>query len=887
MNDTRTGVISGERPSLSSLINSMTEAVVITDMRMNILELNRAAKELLEGQEAGVELNLGDGEWEGSKLDALLHLSTGKSFEFQCSIAGISCLATFTPVINGDEINAVYCQIRKIAGQSAPEETLSAFLGVFREPLFIMDRLGMIADCNTAASSLAASIGFDRCRGIEFLDMVVKSQRITFVEMFKRCQAEGSAQSSVIELSGPEGGSAVVDVMMSSVVAHPGNVLFLIGAQQLRGRDDRKGNVHEEEHLGRNVAWIMKELLPFTDRNTYFSILAGKLSETAVADSVIMFDNSGGRITVMAQAACPPALSKRLLSRDCDLHFEKPLILSVKPVIVDEGSPRFDDFRRLYRGYSSALFTPVMMGNEIAGSIALFRRRTEKIGEDDIKFLRDVSSMVGAKLPTFARIEELRHLNLLYERLDNLLARFEIHGKLSTLHSALAREFRMLLSAEESYTFFQRPFTNAVECVASEGRGNRRTAGAILSLEPEFLSSVPETVERAGAGHESLLRKLGHSTTSIAYIIPHSAAYYRGFTVTVSSKGREPGWMELSIAERSRRHVDFILSTAYSSASLERAVHRARLLNLVSETCLSAFDQGERLESLMRYLTDAIPGSDAIACTIHRDRIISSKAHVRTQSPERNHSFSDSLQARIIEASHSRKLAKVECSTSPQGPSASAQSDSNYLLVPAGEHDGTASIIILQIPGTRQLEYEEMEFAEFLSAMAVNFSGITGEARKNAAETVFSSSLSSILAGILSSPAEIPFPAAFCTELGRIVPHDDIVVLAMEGESFARKVFSRSSGMQRGKGTMVSLTEIEAALGSDGMRENDESVLITSLFGNRPGHAIMHHIHDKSGRAAGALIVWRKSPVTFSAYERRIVHSVTLAASVALYRTMW
>ncbi len=887
MDDAPTEQMSEVRPSLSALINSMTEAVVITDMRMRILELNRTAGEMLGGQEAGMELNLGSSEWENSKLDALLHLSTGKSFEFQCNIAERQCTATFTPVITGEEVNAVYCQIRQTAESETPDGKLSAFLNAFSEPLFIMTRQGKIADCNAAAASLTSSIGFETCRGIEFLEMVGKSHRVDFVEMFKKCQSEGHAAQAELEMSGPQGKSVSVQFAMSAIGAVTGAGLFLLSVQGAKEKGVCEGGTSEDERAaGRNVGRLMKELLPFTERSTYFSILAGKLSETGVADAVIIFSNEGDKISVIAQAACPPALSRRILSRDYDFPFETPLVRSGVPVIIDQVSPHFQEFCKLYRGYSSMLIVPVKTGRAVAGSIAVLRREDGKTVAEDLTFLREVSDMVGDKLPTFVRIEELRHLNLMYERLDGLASRFEAEARLSMLHASIAREYRLLLHAETSCTFFQRPGAMAFVCVASEGHRLRHAAGEMLSLPPEFLSAIPETVEKASARHETLLHMLGCQDGNVVYIIPHNAAGYRGFTAAVLAKGREPDWMELSIAERSRRHIDYVLSAAERISSLEMAVHRARLLNLVSEACISASDPATRLELLMRYLTDAIPDSDATACVVRGHSIVSRTVYRKPRPSSRIPNLPAGLDEHIIEVSRSLKASQIKGSIASAQSSSTSGPDSNYLLVPVCGHDGGATVVVISVQHSRRLEYGEIEFAEFLSAAAVEYGRTTGEALRNVSESTFASSLSSLLGGVLSAPPEIPFPAAFSSEIGRFVPHDDLLLLVEEGDGFGRKVFSLKTNAPRTKGTIISLAEIEAVLENDGMRQDEGATQITSLFGTVKGHAIAHRLRDRSGRTAGILMLWRNASGAFSDYERRLVHSAVLAASGALCRNL-
>ncbi len=860
----------------------MTEAVAITDMRLQILELNSAAKQMLVNQEAGMELNLGSDGWESSKPDVLLYLSTGKSFEFRCRIEGNTCLATFTPVIMGDEIAAVYCVISQITEAPVPGNSLTPLIAAFREPLFIMDTEGRIAEQSLEAVSISSSLGFENCTGIQFIDMIAVRHRIRFIEMFKQCRADGSAVPGVLELAGKDGRTVSVRLTLSAIYAPPGPGLFLIRCREQTGISLSERAAPADEPVPHRVGQFMSELNPFAERNTFFSILAGKLSELADIDSVIIFGNSGGKVGVIAPAACPSVLSRRLLSPDYDFHFEGHPVTARQPVIQNEESPDFSVFCKLYRGYSSMLFVPMPLGGEIAGSIAVLRRKPGKMNEQTVSFLKEISAIAGARIQSFQRIEELRQLNSMYVLLVEFLSRFEGTGGQNRLHAALAREFRLLLHAEASYTFFQNGDGAPFVCAASEGKRLKLRGRESHSLPPDFATCVPESVEKTTGRHSSLLNLLVCRSGDVVYIIPHNAGGITGFTATVSAEGHEPGWKEISVAEHSRKHVDYFLSCGTRYASLEGMTRRARLLNLVSEACISGFGLQHLLELLMRYLSDAVPGSEATSCVVRDGDIVS--CGIRTFSPEVpvNRLYPAAVEKQIVEVSGTVKPVSVDSASADSGKSALPSSDSNFLLVPVGSYESAHAVIVLRLPKEKKLDYGEMEFAELLSATAVTSARTAGEAQIRAAETAYASSLSAVFAGIISSPAEVPLPASISSELNRFVPHDDFQILASEGEGFVRKAFSLSADAVNAKGTILPVAEIEAAFGNGSAAEQDHTIQLTSLFGSRPGFAIMQRIHDRSGRAGGIVIIWRKSQSRFSAYERRLVRSVLLASSPAL-----
>ncbi len=748
-----------ERPGLNDLIDAMTEAVVITDMRMRILELNRTARSMLLNQEQGMELSLGDGEWEGSKLDALLQLSTGRSFEFRCNIGGRPCLATFVPVTAGEEISAVYCEIRETAPPPSNDGTLSVLMRVIGGIFLIMDRQGKITDCTPGATSLMASLGFENCRGMEFLEMVEKSHRMHFVEMFKRCQSEETAPPMTLQLTGRGDRSAVMQFTLSAIGSGQEAGFFLLRAEEQTCHADREALRMTGEQADSGAAGLMNDLLPFTDSATYFNVLAGRLSETAGADTVIIFGNAAGVISVMAQAACPPVITRRLLSRGYSFSFEAQLIRGGVPVVVDDRSPDFNAFSGLYRGYSSMILVPIKLGGENAGAIALLRRKQERIGQETAVFLGEVAAMVSGKLPTFRAIEEMRMLSTMHERLGNFQSRLEAGARQHVLYASIAREYRMLLHGSASYTFIEEPGTRTLVCVATDGKRHGRSMQSVPPFPVERLPDMPVTADKASARLGQALELPGWDSLTDAYIIPHSTGGRRGFTAILTANGAEPDWTELSVAERSRKHVDFILTEADRTASLEAACRRARLLNLVSEACISEPVLSDRLEQLMRYLTEAVSGSAATAYFVRDENIVSSRPYAGGSLSDAGQPLATPLKQRVIEAHRSMKTVQPGIPDDHGSPVA-LSGEQAFLLVPAGEEDGTGAVIALRIPGRRRLEYDEIEFAEFFSNLAVAHSRAQAEARRNDSEAAFASSLSSVLAGILSSSEDVSLPAA-------------------------------------------------------------------------------------------------------------------------------
>ncbi|MBX8631305.1 MAG: hypothetical protein J9259_02110 [Thermoplasmata archaeon YP2-bin.285] len=858
------------RLSIDALIQSMTEAVVITDRKLSVICFNTAACDILGPLSVGSELAVGSG-WPDLKADAMMLVSTGKSFEFGFNSSAGACTATLMPVASADGNDFIYCTFRRVGNDDECIGSNASAVEAIPFPAFIIDSGCKVVYANQEARRTFEETGSVCSPGTSVIDMFDRSGGLAFLEMFRRCADGTGAQSGIFAFSGtkPDQHMQEFRVDISSYMSSGGKRYYLaVASRHWQIRRPAVIPAHFPDDGKKQMQKLMAELEEAADMDSYFSLLSERIARSFNTGTVLVFELADGHVSEIAEVSCPPDISRHLLAPGNDFSFEIALMERGEFTEVGPSSPFHAAMQNIYKGYHTLMSFPMMSGGRPIGGIFLLNSSSEKYAEGTVSAVSALAQTAASRLVLFRMMRNLRVEARLHSEALEMLRRLRLSSKASGLYQSLSTELRAFLRGTASFTFV-RIGRKERFVLASSDPPVRTDRNIPRVLDGARLFSPAGGVQLLPGGEGLPVSLPGGRSPSDTVIIPFSSKYVSGFTAVLSERTVNPSAPELFVLGKLLHHINHIVGLVTAIDRYEANLFRSRLLNVAFETFATGLDGDRKLSEFVRYLSDALRPISVAVFSVAGGKALTEQSYLpRAKDLPFASSVMEKLQSAIVSSATQRKVSLHEIAGTPGTSSSALPQD--VLLVPVGRCRQKEFVIALAPRPEEQFDDDGIEFASFVASIAATSDQRNLEMIKLSESESFYRSLFEIASGLLSHCSDGTGFGAFRQLLSRHVGYDGIQLLEEREDGFARRIPADGDTANTSLIPVSELPDERTSCGEDPALVT--GVRLPALFGQQSGSALISR--EEAGNGARLVcILWRRFPWTFTEQERRLFGS--------------